>query len=80
MAETSHDYHRGEMDIHAQRDTYVGFLRASKWGALAIAAAVLFLSLWFCTGAGFFGGFIAAVVLVIIGIAVLREKPNAPSH
>jgi hypothetical protein len=77
MAESSSDYHRGEMDIHAQKDTYAAFLNGSKWGSLAIAVVVLMLTLWFCTPSGFLGGLIAGVVLAAVGIAVLRDKSGS---
>ena len=72
MAEQASDYHRGEMDIHEQVATYDLVMGLTKWGSLAIAAFVLFLTLWFCTGAGFLGAFVAAAVLTAVGILVLR--------
>jgi hypothetical protein len=80
MAEPSTEYHRGEMDIHAQEDTYHGFLKGSKWGSLAIAVSVLWLVIWFCTPGGFLAGLITGVIVAAIGIAVLREKPKSAGH
>jgi thiamine transporter ThiT len=80
MAESSSEYHRGEMDVHAQVETYHGFMKLTKWGSLAIAVVVLMLTMWFCTNAGFLAGLITGVVLLVAGIAVLREKPGAGSH
>lgn len=73
------DYHRGEMDIHEQAATYAAFGKMTKWGSLAVATLLLFVTLLFCTPAGFFGSAIAAVVLAGLGIVLLREKP-APAH
>lgn len=70
------DYHRGEMDIHEQVATYNFFMGLTKWGSLALAVALLALVLWFCTPAGFFGGLIPAVVLLVVGIVVLRDKKS----
>ena len=68
------DYHRGEMDITEQVNTYHAVMGMTKWGSLAIAVAVLALVLWFCTPAGFIGGLIPALVLLVVGIVLLREK------
>lgn len=73
------DYHRGEMDIHEQTATYVAFGKMTKWGSLAVAVGLLFITLLFCTGAGFIGSAIASVVLLAGGIFFLREKP-VPAH
>ena len=79
MAEPSHDYHRGEMDIHEQVSTYHAVMGMTKWGSLALAVAILALVLWFCTPAGFIGGVIPGVVLAVLGVVFLREKP-ASAH
>jgi len=71
------EYHRGEMDISEQVATSGVFMFLTKWGSLAIAAALVLFTLWFCTPAGFIPGFISALVLTVIGIIVLRDKPGA---
>ena len=68
------EYHRGEMDIAEQTATYHAVMGMTKWGSLALAVAILMLTLWFCTTAGFFGGLVPGVVLLVAGIALLREK------
>jgi hypothetical protein len=73
------DYHRGEMDISEQAATYDAFGKMTKWGSLAVAVLLLFITLLFCTPAGFIGSAIAAVVLLALGVVLLREKP-APAH
>jgi len=77
MAEHASDYHPGEMDIHEQVYTWGLFKKFAKWASLVLGVGVLFLTLWFCTGTGFIGSFITAVVLLAIGIAVLRERKGA---
>ncbi len=77
MAEPSHDYHRGEMDIHEQQATFDGFNLMTKWGSLILAVGTLFFTLWFCTEAGFIGAFISAAVVAVIGTLVLRDKKSA---
>jgi hypothetical protein len=76
MAEPASDYHRGEMDIHAQEATFHSVMVASKWSIVAIVAGVTFLALWFCTAAGFLNAFITAVIIVALGIFFLRERPS----
>jgi len=73
MAEPSAPYHRGEMDIHEQKATYLGFLNLSKWGSLALAAALVFVVIWFCTKAGFLMGLIAGLVVLAVGVFALRS-------
>ena len=71
------EYHHGEMDISEQAATYGVFMLLTKWGSLAIAALLVLLVLWFCTPAGFLSGLAASLVLTVIGIFILREKPDA---
>ena len=71
------EYHRGEMDISEHTATYAAVMGLTKWGSLAIAVSLVVLTLWFCTPAGFIPGFISALVLTVIGIIVLRDKPGA---
>ena len=52
------EYHRGEMDISEQAATYGVFMLLTKWGSLALAAALVLLVLWFCTPAGFLPGLV----------------------
>ena len=76
-ADHNHDYHRGAMDIQEQASTYDAFMALTKWGSLALVASLVALVVWFCTTAGFLPGFIAAVVITVGGIVLLREKPSA---
>jgi len=74
------DYHRGEMDIAEQTSTFHLVMGMTKWGSLVLASFLLFVVLWFCTpSAGFMGGAIAGLALLVLGIVFLREKP-APAH
>jgi hypothetical protein len=73
--ETAHT--RGQMDIAEQTATYEMFGLMTKWGSLAIAALLLFIVVWFAVGAGFFTAAVSTVVLLAVGVAMLREKPQA---
>ena len=74
MAGAPSDYHRGEMEISEQEKTFHFVMGMTKWGSLVIAASLLWLTIWFCTDAGFFAGFVVAVIVTALGILVLREK------
>jgi hypothetical protein len=79
MAGQASDYHRGDMDIHAQQSTFHRVMAMTKWASLAVATGVMFFTLWFCTAAGFPTAFLCAVILIAIGVFALRERPG-PSH
>ena len=76
MASSGH-HTRGEMDIAEQVSTFAFFNNLTKWGSLFLAAMILFLTMWFCTGAGFGGAFITAAIVVAAGVFLLRSKPQA---
>jgi hypothetical protein len=74
MAGPASDYHRGDQDIAEQRSTYHLIMAGTKWGSLYLGAAILLLVVWFCTDAGFMSALISAIVLIVIGTLVMREK------
>ena len=74
MAKSASEYHRGDMDIHQQEATYELVMNLTKWGSLAVAVSVLFLTLWFCTKAGFLGALAASVVVTVAGAFFLRGR------
>ena len=75
MSGPTSDYHRGEMNIAEQTATFHAVMGMTKWGSLTVAVGVLFATLFFCTGTGFIGSFVAAVILTVIGVVALKEKP-----
>ncbi|HEX5264678.1 MAG TPA: aa3-type cytochrome c oxidase subunit IV [Phenylobacterium sp.] len=77
MAGQASDYHRGDMDIHEQQATFHLVMGITKWGSLIIASALLFLTLWFCTPAGFLSAFISGAVVLVLGILLLRSRGDA---
>jgi hypothetical protein len=74
MAGPASDYHRGDMDITEQRSTYHLIMAYTKWGSLYLGAVLLLLVVWFCTDAGFMSALISAIVLIVIGTLVMRER------
>jgi thiamine transporter ThiT len=76
MADAASDYHPGDQNITEQVSTYRVFGSMTKWGSLTIATLVLMFTLWFCVGAGFFGGLIPGLVLAVSGAFFLRSKPT----
>ena len=78
MAAHGHDYHRGDMDIHEQVNTFHAFGALTKWGSLITAVSILVLTLWFATDAGLLGGVVTGVVVFAVGVWALRERK--PKH
>ena len=74
MAGPASDYHRGDMNIQEQVSTFHLVMGITKWGSVVLASLLLFLVLWFCTGAGFLAGFISGAIVLILGIVLLRER------
>jgi len=77
MAGPASDYHHGDQDIHAQQATFHHVMVATKWSIVALAAGIAFLTLWFCTSAGFINALITGIIIVVVGIVALRERPSA---
>jgi len=67
-------FHHGGMDIREQRSTYDFFMGLTKWGSLAVAALVLFLTLAFCTPAGAGGAIVISVIVLALGVWGLRKR------
>jgi hypothetical protein len=67
-------YHHGDQDVREQRSTYDFFMGLTKWGSLAVAVLVLFLTIWFCTPFGVGAAILASLVLLVAGIWVLRKR------
>lgn len=65
------DGHEREIDVHAR--TYHGFMLGVKWMAIHLAVALVFLVLWFCTQASFFGALIGALLVLAAGVLAMRH-------
>lgn len=80
MAEPAADYHRGEMEITEQRSTFHAFIGLTKWGSLAIAVGLIFFTILFCTKLGFVHAAGAAIIVLIVGSLLLKEKKSPAGH
>jgi hypothetical protein len=80
MAEAAAEYHHGDQPVADHVRTYHTFLTLAKWAALHLAVIILTCTLWFCVGAGFWGGLIPGAILAAVGIWFLRAKPLAARH
>ena len=61
------EYHRGEMDVSEQSETFSRFIGLSIWFSGYLALTVLWLTLTFATSLGWM---IATIATVIVGIAM----------
>ena len=73
----SHDsndaYVRGSQEISEQALTFDAFVGLTKWGSLIIAAALLFLTIWFQPGGAFLPAAISAFVVLVAGFFILKS-------
>lgn len=79
MADTHSEYHHGQQNAATQIADFRFFASATKWFSLHAGVLILFLTLWFCTGVGFFAALVTAVIVLAIGIYFLRNK-SRPVH
>ena len=70
-----------EMEITEQVSTYRFFNGLVKWGSLAVAVAVLFLTMLFCARTGLIPAAAVSLIVLIAGLVGLRKKVAAdPVH
>lgn len=67
------DYVHGSMEITEQQATFDLFMGMAKYGSLAIAALLTFLTIWFMPNGNFFAGAGVGVVLMVAGVWFLRS-------
>jgi len=76
MADPHHasdSYVRGSQEIREQETTFGAFMGMTKWGSLAIAVLLVFLTLWFQPGGSLVTAFITGVVLSVAGFFALKS-------
>ena len=69
------DHTRGDMEIGEHRSTYRAFDGLVRFGSLAVAGLLLFLTLMFCTRVGFIGAVVPVAIMLAAGAVFLRNKP-----
>lgn len=69
------NYTRGEMDITEQRSMYVGVIRAGVSCTLVTAYSLVFLTLAFATGMGWFTSLGFALATGAIGGVAMKQGP-----
>ena len=60
--------------------TYHRFTLAVKWFGIHLVALTAFLTLWFCTSAGFLSALVAGAVIFAIGIYAMNHGMNHSSE
>lgn len=66
-------------DLVAHERTYHVFNLLLRWCMLLLATAILTLTLWFATPAGFWGALVAGTVVFIAGyIGLVRHEERQP--
>ncbi|MFN6981628.1 MAG: aa3-type cytochrome c oxidase subunit IV [Brevundimonas sp.] len=70
-------YVRGGMQINEQAATFKLFMDLAKWGSLAVACLLLFLTLWFHPGGNLMAALVGTVVLGVVGFVALKPKADA---
>ena len=66
-------------EVVAHERTYKAFNLLIRWCMVALGSAMLFLTVWFATDAGFFGGLAAGVIVFALGYYFLvREEAHKP--
>ena len=76
MADSHGEFHHGGQDASVQAADFRMFAALAKWVSVIFGALILMLTLWFCTGAGFFGGLVPGLIVLGLGAALLRNKPR----
>ena len=66
-------YVHGSQEIAENVATWRLVMNLFKWGSLALAVVILFLTLWFQEGGSFMGGAIAAGVVAVAGWLFLKS-------
>lgn len=74
-ASDDQDYIRGEMQIAEQISTYEMVISLAKWGALILAAIVLFFTMWLYPRGNFMGAAVSTIALLAVGVFLLRKTP-----
>lgn len=70
-------YVHGSQEITEQTSTLHLFQGLAKWGSFAVALAIAVLTVWFMPKGGFMAAVGVGVVMGVVGVLFLRERPKA---
>jgi hypothetical protein len=66
-------------ELVAHEKTYKTFNVLLRWCMVHLASLIVFLTLWFATPAGFWGGLVAGVVIFALGyFGLVRHEEHQP--
>jgi hypothetical protein len=69
----SKDINTTPRDLAVHAGSYHHFMLGLKWVGIALAATIAFLTLWFCTPAGFFSALLTGIIVLAIGIFAMTH-------
>ena len=75
------DQHYGDQtpDVVVHERTYHAFSILVRWSMLLIGDAIVTLTLWFATPAGFWGAAVTGLIVFVLGyIFVVRHEEKQP--
>lgn len=71
--------HPVDPELIAHEKTYHVFNMLIRWAMVHLAWVILFLTVWFATPAGFWGGLAAGLLAFIVGyLVVIRHEERQP--
>jgi F0F1-type ATP synthase assembly protein I len=66
-------------DLVARERTYHAFNMLIRWSMVLLGSGILWLTLWFATPAGFWGGTLIGAVAFVVGYYfVIRHEAHQP--
>jgi hypothetical protein len=68
---TTMEIEREDLGVHSA--TYHRFMMGVKWFAIHFFALAAFLTLWFCTPAGFWAGLFTGIVIFAAGVYAMTH-------
>jgi hypothetical protein len=66
-------------DLVAHERTYKAFNILIRWSMVALGSAILWLSLWFASPAGFLGATVVGLITFVLGyVFLVRHEAHQP--
>ena len=68
-----------DAELLAHERTYHLFNMLVRWSMVLLASTIAFLTLWFATPAGFWGGLVTGLILFVLGyLGLVRHEAHQP--